>query len=368
MQKYVLKNKDEPVLAVKTEENRFLEIKDVYSPELIPLGASRDGEVTAESLSEWWQNMSVPGTRDNLRLGTECLNGKNYGDGKKRWESIEQVRFMGLGLSLNNHYWLEPEGECHKWSDINYYENAFAPEMGIALFNHKPVEAVKGSPDTALNGQLEKKWTIDNKTRVLVKKGGIRAVNEVFAGDIADILGLEAVKYTLAVEDNSLTCRCVCFTDNEWEFIPGMDILRTYPLKPGENPYIHWVETLEVLGVPKAEEHTGKMLCLDYIIRNTDRHYNNMGVLFNRRKNEYKMAPVYDTGTSMHYGNLVVDNSPFHMLPFGVSGEHVLGRYSVDTGRLSQCLEKYAHSISKYDIVPEKRVKKVTEACLDRAV
>ena len=109
MLRYVLKNKDEPVLAVKTEENRFVEITDIYAPELVPLGTFRDGEVTVESLSEWWQNMSVPGTRDNLRLGLECLNGKSYGDGKKRWKNTEQVRFMGLGLSLNNHYWLEPD-------------------------------------------------------------------------------------------------------------------------------------------------------------------------------------------------------------------------------------------------------------------
>lgn len=102
---YVLKNKDEPVLAVKAEGNRFLEITDVYATELIPLGASCNGEVTVSSLSEWWNNMSIPGTRDNLRLGMECLEGKNYGDEKKRWESIEQIRFMGLGLSLNNHYW-----------------------------------------------------------------------------------------------------------------------------------------------------------------------------------------------------------------------------------------------------------------------
>lgn len=276
------------------------------------------------------------------------------------WSIPEQPLLAGTGL--------EPEGECHKWSDINYYENDFAPEMGIALFNHKPVEVVKGSPDTALNGQLEKKWTIDNKTRVLVKKGGIRAFNEVLAAEIADILGLEAVKYTLAVEDNTITCRCACFTDDEWEFIPGTDILRAYPLKPGENPYIHLVETLETLGIPEAEEHTGKMLYLDQIVRNTDRHYNNMGVLYNRRKNEYKMAPVYDTGTSMHYENLTVDNSPWDMLPFGASGEHALRRYSVDTGRLSECLEKYAHSVLKYDIAPEKRVKMVTEACLKRAV
>lgn len=53
MQKYVLKNKDKPVLAVKTEENRFVEITDIYAPELVPLGTFRGGEVTAESLSEW---------------------------------------------------------------------------------------------------------------------------------------------------------------------------------------------------------------------------------------------------------------------------------------------------------------------------
>ena len=42
------------------------------------------------------------------------------------------------------------------------------------------------------------------------------------------------------------------------------------------------------------------MLVLDYIIANTDRHWNNFGVIRNADTRCYiDIAPIYDSGTSM---------------------------------------------------------------------
>lgn len=373
---YILKNKDDAVLKVKMEGNVFTEVTDVYTPELLPFGVKdvsdflgvHKEEVSVSKLSKWWKNSSIPVERDSIRLGLECLG----------ITDTEQLRIMGLGLSLNNHYWLEPEGASYKWADINYFQNDFSPEMGIALFNHKSIhpDKIGRSPDAALNGQLEKKWVIDGGARVLVKKGEIRTVNEVLASDLAKELGMDTVSYSLAVENNNITCRCNCFTDDDWEFILGTDILREFPQPYGKTSYEHYVDTLEALGVPDAKEHTDKMICLDYILRNTDRHYNNLGVLYNREKNEYKVAPVFDSGESMHHGNLEINNASWDMRPFSHTGslfepaeEHIKNaskRYSIDEKRLEQYLEKYAYNALKYDLASEKRLEKIIQTCIAR--
>lgn len=47
------------------------------------------------------------------------------------------------------------------------------------------------------------------------------------------------------------------------------------------------------------KEQLGKMLTLDMLILNMDRHFNNIGIIANVSKNEYKNAPVFDNGNSL---------------------------------------------------------------------
>ena len=63
------------------------------------------------------------------------------------------------------------------------------------------------------------------------------------------------------------------------------------------NPYLNY---LIDHGVPHAEKKLEDMLVLDYLMLNTDRHAQNLGVLLNADTMEYTgMAPVFDTGTGL---------------------------------------------------------------------
>jgi len=50
-----------------------------------------------------------------------------------------------------------------------------------------------------------------------------------------------------------------------------------------------------------------RMIVLDYIIANEDRHFNNFGVLRNAETLEWiGMAPIYDSGTSLGYDKMPI--------------------------------------------------------------
>lgn len=46
-------------------------------------------------------------------------------------------------------------------------------------------------------------------------------------------------------------------------------------------------------------EYLSKMLTLDALILNTDRHFNNIGIIANSKTNEYHFAPVFDNGRAL---------------------------------------------------------------------
>ena len=46
-------------------------------------------------------------------------------------------------------------------------------------------------------------------------------------------------------------------------------------------------------------EYLSKMLTLDALILNTDRHFNNIGIIANSKTNEYHFAPIFDNGRSL---------------------------------------------------------------------
>ena len=66
--------------------------------------------------------------------------------------------------------------------------------------------------------------------------------------------------------------------------------------------YQHFINCCEELGIQDAIPFLDRMIVLDYIIANEDRHFNNFGML--REAETLKwigFAPVYDSGSSLGY-------------------------------------------------------------------
>jgi hypothetical protein len=64
--------------------------------------------------------------------------------------------------------------------------------------------------------------------------------------------------------------------------------------------YNDYLNACAKMGIDNAKEEVDKMIILDYLIRNTDRHVGNFGVLRNSQTLKWeKIAPVFDNGNSL---------------------------------------------------------------------
>ena len=64
----------------------------------------------------------------------------------------------------------------------------------------------------------------------------------------------------------------------------------------------HYTDCCIELGIPGVRESLDKMLTVDYLIVNNDRHFNNFGAVRNAQTLEWVMpAPLFDNGSSFWY-------------------------------------------------------------------
>ena len=69
--------------------------------------------------------------------------------------------------------------------------------------------------------------------------------------------------------------------------------------------YQHFLNCCEELGIAGVVPFLDRMIVLDYIIANEDRHLNNFGALRDAETLEWiGMAPIYDSGSSLGYDKL----------------------------------------------------------------
>lgn len=66
------------------------------------------------------------------------------------------------GLSLTDHYWLQPVDREYYWKDLNFYENDFSDELGKLLTDSGELDldfpVSKFSPSSSVNGEMRKNY------------------------------------------------------------------------------------------------------------------------------------------------------------------------------------------------------------------
>ena len=218
-------------------------IGSVYAPEHLPIGIPVRNEIADRAaFNDWWRDRSIPASRSGVR---EALESLGVADTK-------MLLVRCYGLSLSDQYWICPEGAELRWEDINFFQNDFSEDIGDVLFGErKKKDALNfSSPDSTSDGNLKKRWKIIDGKRCLIKGGSNpfrqQPFNEVIASGIMERLGIGNIT-------------------------PFLD----------------------------------RMLVLDYIIANEDRHFNNFGALRNAETLEWLgMAPIYDSGSSLGYDKM----------------------------------------------------------------
>lgn len=271
----------------------------VFQPEHLPVGVSvKKGIADRAALNEWWTDRSIPASRSGIREALETLD----------VTSTKMLLVRCYGLSLSDQYWIYPENSNLTWDQINFFENLFSDDMGDVLFGtQKKADGFDfSSPDNTSDGCLKKRWKILNGKRCLIKGGSNpfrqQPFNEVIATGIMERLGIDHIPYTVMWKEDAPYSVCEDFVTADTELVSAWRIMQTQKKENSTSVYQHFVNCCKALGAPNVVPSLDRMIILDYIIANEDRHLNNFGLLRNAETLEWLgFAPIFDSGSSLGY-------------------------------------------------------------------
>lgn len=248
-------------------------------------------------LIKWWNDRSMPLSRNKV---DDMLKQKGLIDTKT-------YLLNNLALSLTDYYWIKPVDSEHTWKQVNLFDNDFKDDMHIFSRCDSNIDAF--TPNSSLQGDLEKTWLVTDNKRVLVKGNhndlSQESINEVIASEFHSKQGFNNyVEYSLLEvnSDYKYACYCDCFTNSGVEFVSAYDLL-TSEIKPNNiSMYEHLIALAIKHGINEniLRDNLEYQIMSDYILSNIDRHMNNIGFL--RDANTLKfisMAPIFDSGNSL---------------------------------------------------------------------
>jgi len=137
--------------------------------------------------------------------------------------------------------------------------------------------------------------------------------NEAIASMLCKRLNIPHVSYSMEFEDGEPVSKCANMTNTDIEFVEAIRVYYTKePSYFENNKYKHYCGCAQRLGVKNNIETLDRMMVLDYIILNHDRHFKNFGILRNSNTlNSVEAAPVFDSGSSL----FCEDGAAFITLP-----------------------------------------------------
>lgn len=313
---YDLYQKNNKICRIKLDENyEFLKVSEVYDSNRIPFGTNIakydffNPEIDNSKFKTWWKSRFIPTDRQYLNKVFEKL----------KIQSPDELVSKTHCASLSDQYWTKRPEDNSTWEDINFYQNDFDDSVGTVLLlnsNKNFSEKSWESPDFTTDGQLPKKWLIEGKKRFLIK--GCSSIlqqepfNEWLASEICEKLNISHVKYdvldsTATKGEKCYFSKCLNFTDENTEFVPAYFVINSFKKKNNESDYQFFLRCSKLLNIQNSEAELTKMLFVDFLMANQDRHYRNFGFLRNSQTLEWKgLAPVFDTERSMFISKSIV--------------------------------------------------------------
>lgn len=306
--KCLIMNKNIPVMTIEynTDFNIIEKVYEVINIEYAPLAIANANKTKGANLlmqtNEWFKGRGIPSWRKDLE---KLLNKLNV-------SSPDELLNKYYALSLSNQYWLKEENSNVEWKDINFFTNNFEYEAYleaslVSSSSMKKVdnETILRSPNNTTDGMLQKGWIIEDGKRVLVKgtytQNKEEPINEWLASNISKRLGFDYCEYKVEWSDKTgLISKCDNFINENEEIVSAYDIFR-YEIKPDcLNDYEFYVQILEKHNVPNARKNVADMFVVDYLMKNTDRHMKNFGIIRNVETLDWvRTTPIFDTGQSM---------------------------------------------------------------------
>lgn len=300
---YYLYHKELPVIKVdyNKETGKFTKIIEIIRESHLPIGITSIANCSPlQGLQFWWDSRLIPKNR------------KGYSTGKIE---LDNAINNSYGFNLSDQYWIKPEVSDLTWNKGNYYQNNFNEDIGNFITGSKSVNIHNmktDSPDLFSNGEQDKRWCIKRGKRILIKYGRPpyfeQPFNEMLSTEICRRLNIPHVKYEFIIKNKKnpvIYSSCECFIDENTEFIPAGFIQYVLKRDKKTSTFDHLInccKALEMSDIEGIKSFLYKMIFIDYIVGNVDRHFGNFGFIRNAETLQWLgPAPVFDTGNAMFF-------------------------------------------------------------------
>jgi hypothetical protein len=192
------------------------------------------------------------------------------------------------GASITDDYWFKPRGSKKSYRDVAFQSDLYADtalngNINLVPRHHSP------TPQLVLGGSYEKCWKLIDGEWWIIKNGN---PNELFSEYFVFLLG-QAFGFNMAeylIDGKTIRSRNFALRFN---YEPAKSLL------DGNDDYRVCFETISAFGSSLAEDYL-KIIWMDSLVNNVDRHTENFGFLRNPKNGEVVgMAPNFDNNAAL---------------------------------------------------------------------
>lgn len=255
----------------------------VYNEKLLPLFLKN-----VSSGDMWLERRAIDSHRANSRLLKKALRMSEKDD----LSTVIQAN----GATITDNYWIREPGSKLKYADISFDYNYFkkltaksAAKLALngnsSSFNY--VARCSASPVAELTntGSFEKCWrNVDNHWWLYKSANKNESFSEVFISNLCREIGVNCAVY----EKDKNCVKSLDFTEGKMNFEPAFSFMGD------EEDYFKVIGKLKEI-CPKAIPDYIKLIFLDALVFNPDRHTANFGLLRDKKSGMLLgLAPCFD--------------------------------------------------------------------------
>lgn len=259
-----------------------------------------------EAIVSWLANRTLLLSRANAKKIYQAYRLEQLTDEKSR----AKLSIACRALSVLDNYWVKLSTDTiTKWNDVNIRHNSLNQAVAqIAL--HGTSLSLQGSlqsPEFTTNGAYAKAWHRDEDGSLwLYKLNDINSTAkiEVMVSNILDCMNVTHCHYEAREDMGDYVCACPLMTNDDISIADGLTF-NGYCNRLGLNPIDELIR-LDADGFYK-------MLIVDYLIANSDRHGQNWGVYYDSDTVEVlRLHPLFDHNNAFDNGVMDDENYLSH--------------------------------------------------------
>ena len=295
---YLLMNKDVPVLLFNLEEtdNYVVVLNNTMLPFMLRDYIKTSSIESLATINKMTTDISA--VKDFLcsrllnlsRSGAKTiLNVANLPQSLKTAEKLK-ISIACRGLTMTDDFWLKKPDEDIEYKDVCLRKNKLSHKSYDVSILEKHISATRDElrPDLSTVGMFPKFWhRREDSTTELWKTDRTSDFSntqaELLVSEILDSSSIPHVKYRKEERDGKIFAVSECFVNDKYTFVSAEDV----------KDYIdHTRKEITIADVQLQD--FANMVCIDYVLANTDRHLGNFGFLVDKNNDIISYAPLFD--------------------------------------------------------------------------